>query len=193
MTRRAAATLAAPILPSVGAPLIQANSVSICFTVGSWLRPQHQTVLSDIDLAIGRGQFVTLLGPSGCGKSTLLKVLGGLLTPTRGRITINNRPVQHALAERQIGLVFQDAALLPWKPALANAAFLCRLVRERWTAEAADARAREMLALVGLADSEGKYPHQLSGGMRQRVSIARALALEPEILLMDEPFGALDA
>jgi NitT/TauT family transport system ATP-binding protein len=174
-------------------PFVEAKGVSVGFTTGSWFRPQYQTVLSNIDLVIRKGRFVTLLGPSGCGKTTLLKTLGGLLAPTTGKVTINGQPVQRALAERQIGLVFQDAALLPWKPTLANAAFLCRLVREKWTPDAAEARAREMLALVGLAGSEGKYPHQLSGGMRQRVSIARALALKPEILLMDEPFGALDA
>lgn len=195
MTSRAAridkATVSAASASDV--PLVEARGVSVGFTTGSWLRPQYQTVLCNIDLVIRKGRFVTLLGPSGCGKSTLLKALGGLLAPSAGKVTINNQPVQRALAERQIGLVFQDAALLPWKSTLANAAFLCRLVREKWTADAAQTRAREMLALVGLADSEAKYPHQLSGGMRQRVSIARALALEPEILLMDEPFGALDA
>jgi NitT/TauT family transport system ATP-binding protein len=173
--------------------LIQASGIHVEFTTGSWFRPHHQIVLSNIDLTINRGRFVTLLGPSGCGKSTLLKTIGGLLAPTSGTASISGQPVSRALAERQIGLVFQDAALLPWKTTLANASFLCQMVREKWTPEAAQARGREMLALVGLAGSEDKYPHQLSGGMRQRVSIARALALDPEILLMDEPFGALDA
>jgi NitT/TauT family transport system ATP-binding protein len=174
-------------------PFVEAKGVSVGFATGTWLRPQYQTVLCNIDLVIRKGRFVTLLGPSGCGKSTLLKTLGGLLPPGAGCVTINGQPVQHALADRQIGLVFQDAALLPWKSALANAAFLCGLVREKWTSDAARTRGREMLALVGLADSEAKYPHQLSGGMRQRVSICRALLHEPELLLMDEPFGALDA
>lgn len=174
-------------------PLVEAAGLTVGFMTGSWLKPRYQEVLSAIDLTIHRGQFVTLLGPSGCGKSTLLKTLGGLVPPTGGTVTINGRPVANALAERQIGLVFQDATLLPWKTTLQNASFLCRMVREKWTANEAVARGREMLALVGLSASENKFPHQLSGGMRQRVSIARALALDPDILLMDEPFGALDA
>jgi NitT/TauT family transport system ATP-binding protein len=175
------------------APFVHARDLTVGFVTGSWFRTRYQEVLSGIHLSIKKGRFVTLLGPSGCGKSTLLKTVGGLVVPTHGTVTINSMPVNRALAERQIGLVFQDATLLPWKTSLANAAFLCRLVREKWTPASAEARGRAMLALVGLAGSEGKYPHQLSGGMRQRVSIARALALDPEILLMDEPFGALDA
>ncbi len=174
-------------------PLIEASNVTVGFTTGSWLRPVYQEVLSNVSLAVRKGRFVTLLGPSGCGKSTLLKTLGGLVAPSGGSVTINSQPVSHALEDHEIGLVFQDAALLPWKSSLANAAFLCQLVRDKHTSRSALQRGREMLSLVGLSGSENKLPNQLSGGMRQRVSIARALALDPEILLMDEPFGALDA
>jgi len=195
MSAGSAAAVLPPPSPASGnaSALLEANDLAVGFTSGSWLRPRYQTVLAGVDVRIGKGRFVTLLGPSGCGKSTLLKALGGLLVPERGAVFVAGRPVAEALAERQIGLVFQDAALLPWKRTLANAAFLCRLVRERWSRAQAEARARTMLELVGLRGSDDKYPHQLSGGMRQRVSIARALALDPEILLMDEPFGALDA
>jgi NitT/TauT family transport system ATP-binding protein len=172
---------------------LDAKGIGVGFTTGSLLYPRYQLVLADISLTIGKGQFVTLLGPSGCGKSTLLKALSGLLKLNSGTVTVGGKPVAQALADRQIGLVFQDSALLPWKDALANAAFLCRLVRNKWSVSEAKDRGRDMLSLVGLAASESKYPHQLSGGMKQRVSIARALALDPEILLMDEPFGALDA
>lgn len=183
--------------PVAGVPatseFLDVKNVSLGFDTGSWHTPKWQTVLSQVSLTVGEGRFVSLLGPSGCGKSTLLKVLGGLLQPQRGTVLVGGRSVAQALAARQIGLVFQDATLLPWKSSLENAAFLCRMVRGRWTAAAARQRAREMLQLVGLTGAEIKYPHQLSGGMRQRVSIARALALDPAILLMDEPFGSLDA
>jgi len=173
----------------VSAPQIVARGVAIDFVHGG----VRQRVLTDIDLAISKGSFVSLIGPSGCGKSTLLKVLAGLLRPTQGEVTVAGLAPQQAARQRMIGLVFQDATLLPWKNALENAAFL-QMTGERSTArDIAVARARDMLHLVGLNGAEGKRPAQLSGGMRQRVAIARALALDPEVLLMDEPFGALDA
>jgi NitT/TauT family transport system ATP-binding protein len=150
-------------------------------------------VLENIDLAIPKGSFVSLIGPSGCGKSTLLKVLAGLIRPSAGTVTLAGIAPQEAAKHRMIGLVFQDATLLPWKNALGNAAFLLTTADKSIARSPAIERARAMLRLVGLNDADHKRPSQLSGGMRQRVAIARALALDPEVLLMDEPFGALDA
>ena len=143
--------------------------------------------LDRISLQVAAGEFLCLVGPSGSGKSTLLRVVAGLLPQTSGTVRIEpSRPGTPLTA-----MVFQEHALLPWRTVLANVAFgpenrgVVRAARE--------ARAREMLALVGLARFAGHYPHQLSGGMKQRVGIARALANDPEVLLMDEPFAALDA
>ncbi|MDO9711465.1 ABC transporter ATP-binding protein [Paracraurococcus lichenis] len=147
------------------------------------------TALAEITLSLASGEFVALVGPSGCGKSTLLDLAAGLATPTSGTITLDGRPVTRPGPDR--GTVFQSYALFPWRTALANVEFgleaigLPRAQRR--------ARARDYLALVGLAGFEEHYPHQLSGGMKQRVAIARSLAAEPEVLLMDEPFAALDA
>lgn len=149
-------------------------------------------VLENLDIDIPSGSFVTLLGPSGCGKSTLLKILGGILEPTAGEVFIDGMPAAAAVKNRQIGLVPQRPALLPWKSALANAQMLREIAgggRGRETREAAE----RALDLVGLSAAHAKLPQELSGGMAQRVSIARALAMDPSILLMDEPFGALDA
>ena len=175
--------------PQADAPHIAARGVAIDF-VHDGVR---QRVLCDIDLAVPKGSFVSLIGPSGCGKSTLLKLLAGLLRPTQGEVTVAGLAPQEAARQRMIGLVFQDATLLPWKNALENAAFLQMTGEKSIGRPAAMARARDMLRLVGLEGAEGKRPSQLSGGMRQRVAIARALALDPQVLLMDEPFGALDA
>jgi len=168
---------------------IAARGVAVDFTVEG----RRQRVLNDINVAVPKGSFVSLIGPSGCGKSTLLKVMAGLVAPTEGEVTVAGMTPQQAVKARLIGLVFQDATLLPWKNALENAAFL--LMTADGTIKRADAfgRAAAMLKLVGLEGADNKRPNQLSGGMRQRVAIARALALDPEVLLMDEPFGALDA
>lgn len=168
---------------------ISARGIRVVFA----RRQTEQVVLGGIDLDIDAGRFVTLLGPSGCGKSTLLKVLGGLLAPTEGTVEIGARSARDAVRAGQIGLVFQRPALLPWKNASANAAFLEEIVGGRSSRDRARANAERLLGLVGLGDAAGKLPHELSGGMAQRVAIARALALDPAILLMDEPFGALDA
>ena len=154
---------------------------------------RRQRVLEDINVDVPRGSLVSLIGPSGCGKSTLLKVMAGLVTPTEGSIAVDGMAPQQAAKQRVIGLVFQEATLLPWKNALENAAFLLITADETISRSEAFARASEMLKLVNLEDAERKMPSQLSGGMRQRVAIARALALDPQVLLMDEPFGALDA
>ncbi|WP_436499976.1 ABC transporter ATP-binding protein [Actinokineospora sp. HUAS TT18] len=147
------------------------------------------TAVEDIDLDIARGEFVVLVGPSGCGKSTLLDLLGGLTTPTEGRILLDGEPVTGPGLDR--GIVFQQYALLPWRTALGNVEFGLEATgvprRER------AARAQEFLDLVGLTGFEQRHPHELSGGMRQRVAIARSLAYDPTVLLMDEPFAALDA
>jgi NitT/TauT family transport system ATP-binding protein len=168
---------------------IAATNVAVDFVVAG----RRQRVLHDVNLAVPKGSFVSLIGPSGCGKSTLLKVMAGLIEPSQGDIRVAGVKPQEAVKSRLIGLVFQDATLLPWKNAVENAAFL--LMTADATVKKSDAmdRAAEKLRLVGLTGAEKKMPSQLSGGMRQRVAIARALALDPEVLLMDEPFGALDA
>lgn len=147
------------------------------------------TALDGIDLTVGTGEFLVVVGPSGCGKSTLLDLLGGLARPTSGRILLDGSPVTGPGLDR--GIVFQQYALLPWRTAQGNVEFGLEATgvprRER------AARAAEFLALVGLTGFEGRHPHELSGGMRQRVAIARSLAYDPDVLLMDEPFAALDA
>ncbi|MEW6644924.1 MAG: ABC transporter ATP-binding protein [Pseudomonadota bacterium] len=145
--------------------------------------------LRDVSLQIGRGEFVCLIGPSGCGKTTLLQLVAGFLPPTRGAVTFRGLPIRAPGPER--GVVFQDYALFAWMTARQNVEFGLRMRGQR-RAERRD-RAREALARVGLAHAADKYPHELSGGMRQRVAVARALVVEPEVLLMDEPFAAVDA
>lgn len=145
-------------------------------------------VLDELSMDVPPGSFVSLLGPSGCGKSTLLKILGGILEPTAGTVAIGDGTAAQAVAEQQIGLVLQRPALLPWKTARENVSLLREIAKGK-DAEATD----RALELVGLTAAADRLPHELSGGMAQRVSIARALAMDPTILLMDEPFGALDA
>ena len=148
------------------------------------------TALQDIDLDVGRGEFISLIGPSGCGKTTLLRVIADLEQVSSGTVRVNGLSARDARLARAYGYVFQAPALFPWRTVLAN---VC-LPLEIHGMHAAKARAIALdhLGRVGLAGFEGKYPWQLSGGMQQRVSIARALAFEPKLLLMDEPFGALD-
>ncbi|MPZ87256.1 MAG: ATP-binding cassette domain-containing protein [Nitriliruptorales bacterium] len=145
--------------------------------------------LRGVDFVIGDGEFVSIIGPSGCGKTTLLKILAGLTTPTAGEVLIEGRAVKSPGPERAV--VFQTFVLLPWADVLTNAAFG---LEARGLGKAERTRlAREQLRRVGLESFEEHYPHQISGGMQQRVGLARALAVDPRILLMDEPFGALDA
>ncbi len=145
--------------------------------------------VEDISLAVAPNEFVCLVGPSGCGKSTLLRLVGGLIAPTSGRISVAGTPVTEPRAET--GIVFQTPTLLPWASVLDNVLFPLKMMggydRD------ARMRAMDLLALVGLTGFEAKYPRELSGGMQMRAGICRALIHEPEVLLMDEPFGALDA
>ena len=148
------------------------------------------TALSDIDLEIRRGEFVSLIGPSGCGKSTLLRVIGDLVAPTEGTVEVNGKPAERARRDRDYGIVFQAPVLFDWRTVEENVQLPLEMLG--FDGARRKARAREMLELVELGDFLKRHPYQLSGGMQQRVAIARALAIEPAILLMDEPFGALD-
>lgn len=163
----------------------------LCVAYGAGSR--RRVILDQVSLDVPRGGFVSLIGASGCGKSTLLKVFAGLVQPSEGTITVAGLAPKAAVGCRLVGLVFQDATLPPWKSVLANTAFLLEIADKSLGRRGAAERAMEMLRLVGLADVADRRPTELSGGMRQRVAIARALTLDPEILLMDEPFGALDA
>jgi NitT/TauT family transport system ATP-binding protein len=142
-----------------------------------------------MSMRVREREFVAILGPSGCGKSTLLKMVAGLLPPSRGKVLVDGRPVTEPL--ERLGMVFQSPVLLRWRTALNNVLFPAEALGQR--DEAMRERALGLLKLVGLQGFEQKYPHELSGGMAQRVSLARALLLDPRLLLMDEPFGALDA
>ncbi|MEA2868847.1 MAG: NitT/TauT family transport system ATP-binding protein [Bradyrhizobium sp.] len=147
------------------------------------------TALEDITLEVRPGEFLALVGPSGCGKSTLLDLLGGLTAPTSGRILLDGQPIAGPARDR--GIVFQQYALFPWRTAAQNVEFGLDIagLKARQRREIA----RHYLDLVGLTAFADRYPHELSGGMKQRVAIARSLAYDPEVLLMDEPFAALDA
>ncbi len=146
--------------------------------------------LDNINLDIQKGEFISLIGPSGCGKSTLLRVIADLIQPSSGTVTVNGKPAPQARKDRDYGMVFQNATLYDWRSILRNVELPLEIMN--YPKPERNRRAREMLKLVELSEFEDKYPWQLSGGMQQRVSIARALSFEPQILLMDEPFGALD-
>ena len=173
--------------PAAGhaAPLVRVSGVEKAY--GGRQGPVRAVASASFD--VSRGEFISLLGPSGCGKSTLLMMVAGLERPTGGLIELEGTPV--LAPRRDIGIIFQDATLLPWKSALDNVLFPIRILKMpvgRYVE-----RARELLAMVGLTGFEDHKPAQLSGGMRQRVAICRALVHDPAILLMDEPFSALDA
>jgi NitT/TauT family transport system ATP-binding protein len=148
------------------------------------------TALQGISLDIHRGEFISLIGPSGCGKSTLLRIIGDLIQPTTGTVTVNGKLSAVARHDRDYGMVFQAPVLFDWRTVEDNVKLPLELMG--WDKARRDERAREMLGLVELGEFLNHRPYQLSGGMQQRVAIARALAFEPSILLMDEPFGALD-
>jgi NitT/TauT family transport system ATP-binding protein len=167
------------------APAIELRGVTVRF-----MNPQREVVaLENINFSLQPGSFVTLLGPSGCGKSTLLRVIADIIAPSAGSVRVLGRAPVEARRHREIGFVFQDATLLPWRSAIDNV----RLPLQVGGARSSNGRRpEELLALVGLSGWEHAMPHELSGGMRQRVAIARALLGDPRVLLMDEPFGALD-
>ncbi|MEX2645185.1 MAG: ABC transporter ATP-binding protein [Gaiellaceae bacterium] len=146
--------------------------------------------LQDIDLDVQAGEFVSLIGPSGCGKSTLLRIVGDLIRPTAGDVVVNGKPAHQARLDRDYGIVFQDAVLFDWRTVEKNIGLPLEL--SGWSRRRRADRVQELIELVELSGFERNHPWQLSGGMQQRVAIARALSFEPALLLMDEPFGALD-
>jgi NitT/TauT family transport system ATP-binding protein len=152
-------------------------------------RGEETVALGDVSLAVTRGEFLTVVGRSGCGKTTLLKLVAGLVPPTTGTITVEGERVRGPV--RNIGLVFQSPVLLKWRTILGNVTLPTELLG--WDGARARARALELIKLVGLEGFERRYPKELSGGMQQRASLCRALIHDPPLLLMDEPFGALDA
>ena len=176
---------AAPASASV--PAVQVTAVDKIF---STKKKATVTALEAVDLTVAPGEFVSLIGPSGCGKSTLLRLIADLDTPTSGSISVFGKTAKQARLDQEYGIAFQQAGLLPWRTVTGNIELPLEL---HGVAKAArTARSAELLALVGLTDFAESYPDQLSGGMQQRVAIARALAERPKLLLMDEPFGALD-
>jgi NitT/TauT family transport system ATP-binding protein len=170
-------------------PVVEIAGVSKVFAPrGQGTSPVEALV--GIDLSLAAGEFVSLIGPSGCGKSTLLRIIGDLIQPTKGTVQVNGKSAAQARADRDYGIVFQDAVLYDWRTVSRNISLPLELAR--WSRHRRAERVKEMLDLVELIGFESHYPWQLSGGMQQRVSIARALSFDPALLLMDEPFGALD-
>jgi NitT/TauT family transport system ATP-binding protein len=166
-------------------PIIEVSKLGKDFSAGR----ARVCALADVSFSVEEGQFVTLVGPSGCGKSTLLQILAGLIAATSGEARIEGERIRAPMPEK-IGMVFQDPTLLPWKTAFANVEFPLDLRGIDRTARRK--RCAALLELVGLREFADHYPHELSGGMRQRVAIARGLAQDPRLILMDEPFAALD-
>jgi NitT/TauT family transport system ATP-binding protein len=166
---------------------VEIRNVSKVFNIGT---SNTVEALADIDLTIDSGEFVSLIGPSGCGKSTELRLIANLLEPTTGEIFVNAKPARQARLDQDYGMAFQQAGLFEWRTVTKNVELPLEL--KGWDKERRRTRALEMLDLVKLSDFAEHLPWQLSGGMQQRVAIARALAARPSLLLMDEPFGALD-
>ena len=181
--------------------MIDAPSVEIDGVWKIYQSTKHReplVALQDISAKIKGGRFVSIIGPSGCGKSTLLHVVHGLVQPTRGTVRVDGKTVQHPRDTTNLNraLVFQDATLLPWKTVSGNVAYGLKVgprARNAVSQDEIERRVERYLQITGLRGFERHYPHELSGGMRQRVNLARALVTQPEVLLMDEPFSALDA
>ncbi|MEZ5176567.1 MAG: ABC transporter ATP-binding protein [Acidimicrobiia bacterium] len=167
--------------------VVEIDGVSKVFNRG---KPNEVHALDSIDLHIADGSFVSLIGPSGCGKSTLLRLMGALTHPTGGRIEVNGKSPDRARIDRDYGMAFQTSGLFEWRTVTQNIELPLQLMG--WSKQERKDRAAEMLALVKLPEFGNHYPRELSGGMQQRVAIARALSFRPQLLLMDEPFGALD-
>ncbi|SMD21457.1 ABC transporter ATP-binding protein [Kibdelosporangium aridum] len=170
-------------------PFISARHV----TAGYENRRDHTRLIAlrDVSLDVARGEFLAIVGPSGCGKTTFINMIAGFVQPLEGEITVDGEPVTGPGMDR--AMVFQDYALLPWRTVQRNIRFAMENRRTKPSKAEQDERIRKAIELVGLTGFEKAYPHELSGGMRQRVGIARALVTEPSVLLMDEPFGAVDA
>jgi NitT/TauT family transport system ATP-binding protein len=166
---------------------VETRGVSKSFNVG---RPDAVEALVDVDLSIEPGEFVSLIGPSGCGKSTALRLIANLLEPTSGEVLVNGKPARQARLDQDYGMAFQQAGLFDWRSVAHNIELPLEL--KGWDKRRRRERSREVLELVNLPEFADHLPWQLSGGMQQRVAIARALAVHPPLLLMDEPFGALD-
>ncbi len=173
--------------PAADRAAVELRGVAKEFTLSRRREPLR--VLDGIDLTIARGEFVALLGPSGCGKSTVLRMIAGLEAPTAGSVQVEGGAPSALIAQHRLGVAFQDSALLPWASAWDNIALPFRLAGR----PVPEQRIRSLLETVGLEGFARARPKQLSGGMRQRISIARSMALDPDVLLLDEPFGALDA
>jgi NitT/TauT family transport system ATP-binding protein len=166
---------------------VEITNISKAFNLGS---SNQVDALTDINLSIASGEFVSLIGPSGCGKSTLLRLIANLIEPTSGELVVNGKSAKQARLDQDYGMAFQQSGLFEWRTVAKNIELPLEL--KGWDKAKRQARAIEMLELVKLSDFANHYPWQLSGGMQQRVAIARALAVHPSLLLMDEPFGALD-
>jgi NitT/TauT family transport system ATP-binding protein len=182
------------VAPAVSSPAVMADASAVaCRNVSMRFITDRRTVtaLENVSFSVELGGLLSLLGPSGCGKSTLLRVVADLIAPTAGQVSVFGMSPQEARQKRSLGFVFQDAALLPWRTALQNVELPAEVGGFAGLPPGAPTP-RELLKLVGLEGWEQSFPHELSGGMRQRVSIARALLGGPRLLLMDEPFGALD-
>ncbi len=167
-------------------PVVEAKGLGLTFQTNDG----PVQALSNVDLSIGKGEFVSFIGPSGCGKTTFLRVIADLEKPTAGTISVNGMTAEQAREARAYGYVFQAPALLPWRTIEKNVALPLEIIGT--SASEQQARIARVMELVNLAGFDKKYPWQLSGGMQQRASIARALAFDADLLLMDEPFGALD-
>ncbi|WP_291046167.1 ABC transporter ATP-binding protein [Herbiconiux sp.] len=183
----AASAAASPASAAVASAAVEVVGVDKIFT---GKKKATVTALENIDLTVAPGEFVSLIGPSGCGKSTLLRLIADLDAPTAGTVTVFGKTARQARIDQEYGIAFQQAGLLPWRTVSGNIELPLEL--HGVAGAARKARSAELLALVGLSDFAESYPDQLSGGMQQRVAIARSLAESPRLLLMDEPFGALD-